>query len=135
MTGITMKTLKRLVFVAGVVAIAASQPAADERKKSAERSDKRRPSADRPRRLTYAEKLELEALPGRIESLESQERELHGAMSEPAFYQQDRQAIVEANALVGTTGPGKKVLSTVTGTLWGGFIVTAVLVIALKVVF
>ena len=44
-------------------------------------------------------------------------------------------AIVEGNALVGTTGPGKKVLSTVSGTLWAGFIVTAVLVVALKVVF
>ena len=44
-------------------------------------------------------------------------------------------AIVEANALIGTSGPGKKALSTVSGTLWSGFIVTAVLVIALKVVF
>jgi uncharacterized membrane protein len=44
-------------------------------------------------------------------------------------------AIVEANALVGTTGPGKKMLSTVNGTFWGGFVLTAVLVILLKIVF
>jgi len=34
--------------------------------------------------------------------------------------------VAEANALVGTTGPGKKMLSTVKGTLWGGFALTAV---------
>jgi len=44
-------------------------------------------------------------------------------------------AAVESNALVGTTGPGKKLLGSVGSTLWGGFIVTAVLVVALKVVF
>jgi uncharacterized membrane protein len=32
----------------------------------------------------------------------------------------------EVNALVGTTGAGKKMLSTVKGTLWGGFILTAI---------
>jgi uncharacterized membrane protein len=42
---------------------------------------------------------------------------------------------LEWNALVGTTGPGKKMLSTVKGTLWGGFVVTAVLVILLKLIF
>jgi uncharacterized membrane protein len=33
----------------------------------------------------------------------------------------------EVNALKGTTGPGKKMLATVNGTLWGGFILTAIL--------
>jgi len=33
----------------------------------------------------------------------------------------------EANALVGTTGAGKKMLSTLNGTFWGGFILTAIL--------
>jgi uncharacterized membrane protein len=36
-------------------------------------------------------------------------------------------AVLEFNALVGTTGPGKKMLSTVSGTLWGGFIASAIL--------
>src|SRR5947208_8239035 len=44
-------------------------------------------------------------------------------------------AVLEWNALVGTTGPGKKMLSTVKGTLWGGFVVTAVLVVVLKLIF
>jgi uncharacterized membrane protein len=33
----------------------------------------------------------------------------------------------EVNALKGTTGPGKKMLATVNGTFWGGFILTAIL--------
>ena len=49
-------------------------------------------------------------------------------------------AIVEGNAVVGPATPdkasaGKKLLSTVKGTLWAGFVVTAILVIALKIIF
>src|SRR5437773_5391038 len=36
-------------------------------------------------------------------------------------------AIAEINAMMGTTGPGKKMLSTLKGTFWGGFILTAIL--------
>ena len=36
-------------------------------------------------------------------------------------------AAAEVNALKGTTGPGKKMLATVNGTFWGGFILTAIL--------
>ena len=49
-------------------------------------------------------------------------------------------AIVEGNAVVGPATPdkasaGKKLLSTVSGTFWAGFVLTAVFVIALKVIF
>jgi uncharacterized membrane protein len=44
-------------------------------------------------------------------------------------------AIVEWNAMVGTTGPGKKMLSTVKGTLWGGFILAVIFWLVLKIVF
>jgi len=49
-------------------------------------------------------------------------------------------AIVEGNAVVGPATPdkasaGKKLLSTVKGTLWTGFVLTAIFVIALKVIF
>jgi uncharacterized membrane protein len=48
--------------------------------------------------------------------------------------------IVEANAVVGPATPdkasaGKKLLSTLNGTFWAGFILTAILAIALKVIF
>src|SRR2546425_940649 len=34
--------------------------------------------------------------------------------------------VAEYNALVGTAGPGKKMLSTVKGTFWAGFVLTAI---------
>ena len=41
----------------------------------------------------------------------------------------------EANALVGTAGPGKKMLSTLKGTFWGGFILTLILYVGLEIFF
>jgi hypothetical protein len=42
-------------------------------------------------------------------------------------------AAAEYNAMVGTTGTGKKMLSTVSGTFWGGFIATAILYFGLAI--
>jgi len=44
-------------------------------------------------------------------------------------------AVVEWNALVGTAGVGKRLLGSLKATLWGGFILTAVLCLALRIVF
>jgi uncharacterized membrane protein len=49
-------------------------------------------------------------------------------------------AIVEGNAVVGPATPdkasaGKKLLATVNGTFWAGFILTAIFAIALKIIF
>jgi uncharacterized membrane protein len=44
-------------------------------------------------------------------------------------------AIAEINALVGTAGSGKKMLSTVKGTVWGGFVLTAILYFAIEIIF
>ena len=49
-------------------------------------------------------------------------------------------AIVQANAVVGPATPdkasgGKKLLATLNGTFWAGFILTAVFAIALKIIF
>jgi uncharacterized membrane protein len=43
--------------------------------------------------------------------------------------------VAEANAMVGTTGPGKKMLSTLKGTFWGGFVLTAILYFGLELLF
>src|SRR5215475_5281499 len=43
--------------------------------------------------------------------------------------------VAEFNALVGTTGPGKKMLSTLKGTFWGGFILAGILYVLLEVIF
>ncbi|MDY0169728.1 MAG: ATP-binding cassette domain-containing protein [Thermoguttaceae bacterium] len=63
-----------------------------------------KPRAEKPRpkpatrRLSYKEKMELTALPGQIETLEMQQRQLHEAMAAPEFYRQDRQQIVQTAA-------------------------------------
>ncbi|HEY2157351.1 MAG TPA: hypothetical protein VGH33_17110, partial [Isosphaeraceae bacterium] len=54
--------------------------------------------AEKPRRLGFKEKRELEALPGRIEALEAAREMLHVEMADPAFYRKDAGAIVETKA-------------------------------------
>ena len=55
-------------------------------------------SKQRPRRLTYKEQRELEALPERITALEADLRQCHEAMADPALYRQDPAEIVKAKA-------------------------------------
>jgi hypothetical protein len=42
---------------------------------------------------------------------------------------------VEINALMGTTGPTKKMLATVKGTFWAGFVLTAIIYVILQMIF
>ncbi len=51
---------------------------------------------DKPRKLKFKEKQELEKLPARIEELESAVAKLHQQMAEPEFYQQSREVIAQA---------------------------------------
>ena len=53
---------------------------------------------ERPRKMSYKEKQELEALPGRIDELEAASRDLHETMADPSFYQRDRAEIARVNA-------------------------------------
>jgi len=50
-------------------------------------------SADRPRKLTYKERRELEELPAKIEALEGEQAELHARMGESDFYRQPSEKI------------------------------------------
>ena len=50
----------------------------------------------RPRKLSYNEKRELEALPERIRILEEEQHQLTVQMESPAFYQQDGAVITQA---------------------------------------
>jgi ATP-binding cassette subfamily F protein uup len=47
----------------------------------------------RGRRLSFKEQRELELLPRQIERLETEQAELHDAMAQPGFYQQDKSII------------------------------------------
>ena len=49
-----------------------------------------------PRKLSYNEKRELEALPKQIESLEAEQHELNKKMESPEFYMQDGAFITQA---------------------------------------
>ncbi len=55
-------------------------------------------SSPKPRKLTYAEKLELEKLPDRIERLETEKSGLETAMSDPAFYRGTQAAMAATTA-------------------------------------
>jgi len=50
----------------------------------------------KPRKLTYKERQELEALPEKIESLEAEQSELHGRMGKADFYRQPGDRITAA---------------------------------------
>jgi ATP-binding cassette subfamily F protein uup len=47
----------------------------------------------KPRKLSYKEQRELDALPGRIEALEAEQSRLQAAVSHAGFYQQPGEAI------------------------------------------
>jgi ATP-binding cassette subfamily F protein uup len=51
-----------------------------------EKAQSQRPQQDRPRKLGFKEKRELEALPARIEELESEQAAIHEQMADPDFY-------------------------------------------------
>jgi ATP-binding cassette subfamily F protein uup len=53
-------------------------------------------SNGKPRKLTYKERQELETLPEKIESLETEQSELHGRMGEADFYRQPGDRITAA---------------------------------------
>jgi ABC transport system ATP-binding/permease protein len=51
------------------------------------------PAPAGPRKLSYKEARELEALPGRIEALEARQKELHAMMADPGWYRQGGERI------------------------------------------
>jgi ATP-binding cassette subfamily F protein uup len=65
----------------------------DEGQKSAsEKPAAQKPAATANKKLSYKDQRELDALPERIELLETQQQELETAISAPEFYQQERSA-------------------------------------------
>jgi len=57
-----------------------------------------KPKKERPRKLTFREKRELEELPLRIENLETEIAELHEKISDPEFYRTAGPAVADVNA-------------------------------------
>jgi ATP-binding cassette subfamily F protein uup len=63
--------------------------------KAALKPEKVKPLRGRARKLTFKEQKELEALPGRIEGLESEQCQLQETMADPAFYRDSGRKVVE----------------------------------------
>jgi len=59
---------------------------------------KRREKKDQPRKLTFREGKELEALPGRIEKFEQEQNGLYEQMATPVFYTSPGERISRAKA-------------------------------------
>ena len=57
---------------------------------------------ERPRKLSYKEKRELETLPGRIEALEAEQEQLHQTMSGPLFYKKQKDEIMRVKDRLST---------------------------------
>jgi len=57
-----------------------------------------KPKKDRPRKLTFKEKSELNGLPLRIEALETEAAELHEKIADPEFYRTAGPAVADVNA-------------------------------------
>lgn len=64
------------------------------------KKEKPKSKAETTRKLKFAEKQELEKLPARIETLESEIGKVHTTMADPAFYQKDGAAIAEQQAVL-----------------------------------
>ena len=71
------------------------QSPAPARVSKAAKVGKAQPPAERPRRLNYQERRELEALPARIEALEAEQAQLFQAMSDPTLYRQESNDIIQ----------------------------------------
>lgn len=59
-----------------------------------------RKQCERPRKFTYKEQRELEALPQRIETLEAEQQHLYQIMSDPLFFQKGKDEIANTKARV-----------------------------------
>jgi ABC transport system ATP-binding/permease protein len=68
---------------------------------SAAAPDRGASTSTTPRKLSYKEQRELEALPQRIEALESEHAQLQAAMSSPDFYKEPAEAIARTMARSG----------------------------------
>ena len=65
-------------------------------KKTVTKAPKLAAQQQRPRKLSYKEKRELEALPQHIETLEAEQCQLYQTMADPAFYKKEGAEIIKA---------------------------------------
>jgi ATP-binding cassette subfamily F protein uup len=66
-----------------------------------ERQERFKAKPTGPRKLTFKETRVLEELPGRIEALEQEQKQLYEAMADESFYRDDGNAAARAGARLG----------------------------------
>jgi len=59
--------------------------------------EQKRPPKERPRKMSFNDQRELEALPERILALEQEQETLHAAMADPGFYKNAAAGVVRIN--------------------------------------
>jgi ATP-binding cassette subfamily F protein uup len=62
------------------------------------RGDQTSAAPEKRKKLSFKEKREMDALPGQIEKMEAEIRDLHATMADPSFYKRDRAVIAQTNA-------------------------------------
>lgn len=72
----------------------------DVREKMPAKTEVVRKQRERPRKLTFKEQRELEALPQRIEDIETEQQQLYQTMSDPLFFQKGKDEITNIKARV-----------------------------------
>ena len=68
-------------------------PAAERKPADKSKAEHAEPARDKPKKLSYKDQRELDALPQKIETLEAERAGLQAQMGAPQFYQQDKTAI------------------------------------------
>ena len=68
--------------------------------KTPSKAELARKQCERPRKRTFKEQRELEALPRRIETLEAEQQQLHQAMGDPMFFQKGKEDLVNIKARI-----------------------------------
>ena len=66
--------------------------------KAPSKTESMRKQGERPRKLSFKEQRELEALPQRIEALEAEQQRLYQIMSDPLFFQKGKEDVSNARA-------------------------------------
>jgi ATP-binding cassette subfamily F protein uup len=61
----------------------------------------RKPTQQRPRKLTFKEERELETLPDKIGELEEEQESLHRTLADPEFYKNSGGEVAALNARLG----------------------------------
>ncbi|MDX9820189.1 MAG: ATP-binding cassette domain-containing protein [Desulfococcus multivorans] len=85
-------------YVGGYDDWVAQRPAPTPDEKAFPKPKSAKPRRERPKKLTYKERLELEALPQAIEALEAEQATLHDQMADPAFYKGSGAAVGAAKS-------------------------------------